>query len=317
MKEINFEDIEDRLLLPNTVYLEVTNCCNAKCHMCPNKTLKRGRGVMAWELFKDVIDRCKSIEGKDGLNIFLHHQGEPLLDPMLIDRILYAKKTLPKSFVSFNSNAGLLTKEKSKQIIEAGLDQVTISIDAASKETYPLIRNGLDYDTTIQNVNDLIKLRNEAGSKMKITLQMVTCDINKHEVSAFKESWKEKGVRITIKPMHSFLTQGTSTLSPELQPTQILPCMQPFMFMFVYWNGDLGVCCWDADKYFPELGNITYQSIESAFNSPMYKKIRKAMSSKKCKELRPCNTCSQIYGLDMNVAIFRQHLRLKKIEDDD
>jgi len=311
MKEINFKDIENRVFLPNTIYLEVTNCCNAKCHMCPNKTLKRGRGVMSWEIFKGVIDQCKDIEG-GGLNIFLHHQGEPLLDPMLINRIIYTKKNLPKSFIAFNSNGALLTKEKSREIIKAGLDQITISIDAASKETYPQIRNGLDYDTTIKNVNDLLAIRRNLGSNMMITLQMVICDKNKHEVKAFKELWSDKGVRITIKPMHSFLTQGTSTLSPELNKKQILPCMQPFMFMFVYWNGDLGMCCWDADRYFPGLGNITNQSIEAAFNSEVYKSIRRLMAKKDCKDLVPCGKCSQIYGMDMNVAIFRQHLRLKK-----
>lgn len=82
-------------------------------------------------------------------------------------------------------------------------------------------------------------------------------------------------------------------------------------YLMVYWNGDLGLCCWDADKYM-NLGNIKDSSIIELFNSPTFKEIRKNMLELNCEDLYPFNQCSQIYGCNMNLAIFNKRVRIKK-----
>jgi MoaA/NifB/PqqE/SkfB family radical SAM enzyme len=306
--EIDPNITSDKRFVPTDVYLEVTSFCNASCYMCPHKDLKRKKGHMSWKIFKKVVDECSEIEGK-GIYFFLHYFGEPLLDPLLPKRIKYIKDKCKTSYVSFSTNGSLLTKEKSEQILKAGLDYMVFSLDSINPKTFSEMR-GLNLDTVLKNINDLIEVRDRLKSKVSITMQMVLCEKNKHEEKAFKEMWADKKVRIVIKGMHNMLTQGTSYMTKKLTDKQLLPCMQPFMQLMVYWNGDLGLCCWDANHYM-DLGNIRDKPVLEAFNTEPYKKIREAMLTRNCKDIYPCNICSQIYGYDMNVSIFNKKLRIK------
>ena len=48
---------------------------------------------MSWEIFTKVIEDCKDFEGM-GLFIALSKDGEPLMDPLLFDKIKYIKDNL-------------------------------------------------------------------------------------------------------------------------------------------------------------------------------------------------------------------------------
>ena len=319
--KVNTENIDpNRTFLPTDVYIETTNYCNAGCFMCPNKNLKRARGFMSWELFQKIINELQTIE-HSGLDVFLHHFGEPLMDPLLSKRVSYAKAKLKKSIVTFSTNASLLTYQKSIELIKAGLDEVIFSLDAATKETYSQMRM-CNFDNVVKNVNDFFKAKKELNGKVLATCQLIECDKNKHEVKAFREMWTNKcgdnEPRIVIKPMHNFLTQGTSIMTQKLSEKQLLPCLQPFTYLFIYWNGDVALCCWDADHYM-KLGNVNDKPILELYNSDEYKRIRKAMLDKTV-DFFPCNKCSQIFGKDMNCWIYQKKLRIKKddvVKEDD
>ncbi|MFQ5862894.1 MAG: radical SAM protein, partial [Candidatus Brocadiales bacterium] len=128
--------------IPKVFYIETTNHCNARCYMCPHDKMKREKGFMSWELFKKIIDECKTFEGK-GLTFYLHKDGEPLLDPLLIRRVEYIKRNLKNSRVGMNSNAMLLNRKRAMEILNSPIDFMTFSVDGASKEQYEKIRIGL------------------------------------------------------------------------------------------------------------------------------------------------------------------------------
>lgn len=287
--------------IPKIVYLETINYCNANCIMCPNKVMKRKKGIMSWKLFKRIVDECKELD--DDFIFYLHKDGEPLLDPLLFKRINYIRKKLPNSKISFYSNAALLNESMSKRLLESEIDMVTFSVDSTSKESYELIRRGLNYDVVKNNLDKFFRLKEESKSKIKVIMQMVVCDKNKSEIQEYKKLWSKKADLVQFKSMHNFLIMGTSIKTKELKSNQMNICKQPFDNLMVYWNGDLGLCCWDYDNLV-KLGNITNEKIINVFNNRKYKKIRESMLKKDCREIFPCNICSQIYGDDMNMRYF-------------
>ena len=111
-----------------------TNLCNAACIMCPHTKLKK-MGTMDMKLYKKIIDNCEKLKI---MSLTLSFFGEPLLDKDLIQKIKYAKERKMK--VAFFSNASLLTEKWAKELIESGLDGITISFDGYSKATYEKIR---------------------------------------------------------------------------------------------------------------------------------------------------------------------------------
>jgi molybdenum cofactor biosynthesis enzyme MoaA len=69
---------------------------------------------------------------------------------------------------------------------------MTISLDAYSKETYEKIRLGLNFDTTCNNIMNLVSLRKEMNSaKPRVSLVLVEMEENKKEIKKFYARWKK------------------------------------------------------------------------------------------------------------------------------
>ena len=289
--------------IPKVFYIETTNYCNAKCYMCPHTTMRRKKGTMSWNLFEKIINECVTFEGK-GLVFFLHKDGEPLLDPLLFKRVKHLKERLRYSKVGFNSNAMLLSEKMSMNILTIPIDFITFSIDGASTEQYEKIRIGLRYEIVERNLNTFFELKQKLNKKTPhVTMQMVVSENNKHEINRYKELWSGKANQVYFKAMHNFLIMGSSIRSDKLSIKQLEICLQPFQQMFIYWNGDVGLCCWDYDHLI-NLGDIRDDTILQVFNNDKFKKVRSAMRRKNCKNIYPCNICSQIYGKDMHMSYF-------------
>ena len=284
------------LYMPKVLYIETTNHCNAHCIMCPHDKMERERNHMEWDLFTRIIDQCADFEGC-GLRIFLHKDGEPLMDPLLLERIDYAGKVLKRSTIHFNTNASLLGEDKIEQILRSPLDSITFSVDGASAETYNKVRVGLKYDTVRANVEAYLQKRGESRRGPRVILQMVMSRENQHEAEEFRRQWRGKADFVFIKPMHNFLVQGTALHGGDVGPVQSARCSMPFHVMLLYQNGDAGLCCWDFD-HIRKLGNVLDSTLLDMFASDAYAEVRRAMKRKDCARIAPCNACSQIYGHD-------------------
>jgi radical SAM protein with 4Fe4S-binding SPASM domain len=64
-------------------------------------------------------------------------------------------------FVLFNSNGILLDEERQNAIIDTELDELRISLDAASPEGYKIIRNSDKFHRIIQNLQSFLMLQKE------------------------------------------------------------------------------------------------------------------------------------------------------------
>jgi MoaA/NifB/PqqE/SkfB family radical SAM enzyme len=125
--------------LPRELYVEVTNRCNSRCRTCVRtyRTLEPARDLKFSE-FVHIVDQFPQLD-----RVVLHGIGEPLLNEELPRMIRYLKNLHPGAHVLFNSNAMLLDQHWQRELADAGLDELRISLDAATPETYTLIR-GVD-----------------------------------------------------------------------------------------------------------------------------------------------------------------------------
>src|SRR5574340_1152632 len=95
---------------PAVVRIETTNACNARCVICPHRSLKRPIQHIDDDLFRRVVDECAQQRCRE---VHLHNFGEPLLDKRLEGRVRYAKaQGIPK--VKIFSNGSLFTRERAR-----------------------------------------------------------------------------------------------------------------------------------------------------------------------------------------------------------
>lgn len=282
---------------PKVVYIETTNLCNAECVMCPHTRLSRNQGVMSESVFKKIIADCEAMN-LNGTQLFLHKEGEPLLDLNIAQRIRYTKIKLGNgNVVGINTNAMLLTKEKSEEIIESGLDTIYISLDGICKESYEKIRVNLNYDIVVQNIRKFFEVKSKKKSSIKVIMQMLITDDIRNNAKEFKRVWGEFPCEFYIKRMHSYLDGGHSSLTCNLLDAQVKVCNDPFEILVVYKDGNIGLCCWDYNNEYC-IGNVKTDSLFNIYNNKKATVMRKSQKDFLGKEIVPCNRCARIFGED-------------------
>ena len=134
---------------PVCLYLEITNRCNLLCETCPRtfETLEPPAD-MSWELFTRIVDQIPGLQ-----RAVLHGVGEPMLVRELPRMVRYLKDR--GVYVLFNTNGTLLNPRKFAELVDTGLDELRVSLDAADAKTYALVRGKDFFDRIVRDVRQL------------------------------------------------------------------------------------------------------------------------------------------------------------------
>ena len=161
-----FEKPEDELSVlveadPVCIYFGVTNRCNLLCTTCPRtfEELEPEKD-MSWELFTSIVDQSPDLK-----RAVLHGVGEPMLVKDLPKMVRYLKDR--SVYVLFNSNGTLLTEKNGQALIDAGLDELRVSLDAAEPTAFQMVRGKDMFDRIVTNVRRFRQMQREQTSKLR------------------------------------------------------------------------------------------------------------------------------------------------------
>ncbi|MEJ1976141.1 MAG: radical SAM protein, partial [Acetobacteraceae bacterium] len=143
---------------PVCLYLEVTNRCNLLCETCPRtfETLEPPAD-MSWELFTRIVDQVPNVA-----RVVLHGVGEPMLVKDLPRMIRYL--TDRGTYVLFNTNGTLMQPKRFQELIDTGLDELRVSLDAADRETYAKVRGKDFFNRIVRDVGKFIAYQKQVGA---------------------------------------------------------------------------------------------------------------------------------------------------------
>jgi radical SAM protein with 4Fe4S-binding SPASM domain len=173
-------EIETNLKLPRELYLEVTNRCNLRCRACIlyRRSWEPPRDMIYDELIR-ITDQFPELE-----RVALHGIGEPLLNQELPAMIRHLKNR--NVFVLFNSNGILLDEKQQRKLIGAGLDELRISLDAATPQGYKIMRNSDKFDQIVNHLQSFVeRLRRLGVTRPKISLWYLGTRENINELPEF------------------------------------------------------------------------------------------------------------------------------------
>lgn len=166
--------------LPRSLYLETTNRCDSECQTCVRtfRTLEPAADLTL-ERVKQIVAQFPALD-----RVVLHGIGEPLLNREIFDIVRYLKARGP--VVLFNSDAISLTAARAGRLIDSGLDEYRVSMDAATRPTYRRIRGVDHFDRVVRNVGRLIELARDLGRRTpRISLWFTASRANVDELPAF------------------------------------------------------------------------------------------------------------------------------------
>lgn len=274
---------------PIDIIAELSNICNLRCTMCfqSDETLPIRKTtkvpLMSMETFKIIADECARYKIPA---LKLNWRGESFLNENFIEMVRYAKK---KGILEVTSltNGTLMDETICKDLVDAKMDQIVVSIDGLTKETYEKIRRGANYDEVIKNVQALLRLRGKSR-KPFIRLQYTQSDLNGHETTAFYEHWKQKVDEIAISYAKDFGSPDKE--KPENCPIYKYCCQQPFQRLIVMTDGTVTVCATDVMGSIA-IGNVHETSLIDLWNCEKLNELRKQHMSGKYYLNPMCRIC--------------------------
>lgn len=284
--------------LPLRLWVEPTNACNLRCGMCLNREFGGDEvGYMEFGVFEKIISEARGFA--HDVNLF--HRGEPLLHPRIFDMIEYAKKNGLKT--RLYTNGTLLTEDRSKKLLDSGIDFVAFSFDGCDKKEYERMRVGADYDKTLENIRNFLKAKERLGKKTFTMIESIEAEPNNKPEKLIEEF---KGL-----PLDKLVSRRPHNWGGNLGDAGVdkkagyVLCTFPWYSLTILWDGSVVLCPQD---WFGKTnaGNIKDSTIKDLWNDKKIVGYRKAFLEKSIP--RSCTDCDRLFRENL-FGVPIKHLR--------
>lgn len=253
---------------------------------------------MSMELFRKIIDEAATIPQIDC--IAFSALGEPLLDRHIVERVAYARKARPDwTPMELYTNGVYLTPEKFDALRDAGLDSLSISLNATNAKQHEAVM-GLKgkYETVRQNA--LYAVNNHRG-KVDVIVKAVSNDdtFPEADVVKFHAQWGMR-LRPDMLPGNGQVVYeanwgGQTRLidgrKKELNPNSC--CNRAVTQFSILWDGKVSLCCFDP-LLKHDLGDLNKQTIREIYNAPWYTQFREDHAGDRAAKYDLCRTCTRV-----------------------
>jgi radical SAM protein with 4Fe4S-binding SPASM domain len=253
--------------------------------MCPRETHKQPKADMSGDIFEALVTQA----GQTAEHMMLIGLGEPFMDPHIFERIEFCHRHSISSLLS--TNGTFLDEKLAGRILDSPLEQITLSVGGAKKETFEFYRKGAKFEKVRDNFVHFARMKRERGSRLQVVVQMVQMEGNAAETGDFLRFWSAvPGVdQVRIK------ADETNLMRPDAGHTAAEwkhPCHYLWRGpMYVKQNGDVYPCCQSYMLDGAPVGNIGRESLVSIWNSERMRDMRARHAAGRGGEIDICSRC--------------------------
>jgi MoaA/NifB/PqqE/SkfB family radical SAM enzyme len=199
------------------IYVEPTNRCNLNCVTCIRHSWEESFEDLAWPAYQALIDGLADFP--DSGTIAFAGFGEPLCNPRFPDMIRLAHETGRRT--EMTSNTLLLDSSMTERLIDAGLDQITVSIDGTSEESLDTVRPGASLKKITENVKKLRRLSEiKRPAPLTIGIEFVATKSNIHELPALQKIAEDiQASYVIISNLLPYTAEYQDEILYSLEPT--------------------------------------------------------------------------------------------------
>jgi radical SAM protein with 4Fe4S-binding SPASM domain len=221
---------------------------------------------------------------------------EPLLSPDL-PGLVDGGRSRGLSDALASTNGLVLTRDKSRDLVGSGLTRLMVSLDAATPETYALMRPGSDFKRVEENVLGFLAERERTRSRLPLLrLSFCVTALNESELPAFLSRWRGKADFFSVQRYGYF---GAGDPVFPLDPPGEAPsgrCAQPFKRLAVRHDGTVLPCC-DLSGLPLALGSVSRGGLKALWEGPKLAELRQALLKDRQEGLPPaCRACQGTYS---------------------
>lgn len=210
---------------PKLVNLEVTKLCNATCDFCDYWQTKHEERITD---YRPVIKKINPL-------VTVITGGEPMLRKDLPDIVRQIKECSMFIFVSMVTKGDLLTVDKAKELFEAGMDQIAVSLDFPGKthDTYRGIPGLWNH------ISELMPKLAKIFPKKTVVLNTIIMEDNLDQVVKIAEKAREWGVRISFSSYSVMKTNNEGHFIRKEQLRKVNDVIDELIELRQKWKGTI------------------------------------------------------------------------------
>ena len=263
---------------PDSIKIEVTSRCNYRCKFCATGSRLREMGDMDVDFLYRILKEAAAIGVKE-IGMFL--LGESFLLKELPAHIRYAKEEAGIEYVFLTTNGSLCTPQRLEAVIDAGLDSLKFSINAATRKKYTEMHGVDGLEKVMANLRWLGDRRRKYGFKMKTSVSSIYIEEDKEDLERLEEECLKYVDEFYFLPYynqagHVDNPKDGVTGNPGRYGNMVapIPCWGLFNSAKISWNGWLTACYFDHDNRF-EIADLNECSLMEAWHHPKFVELRR------------------------------------------
>ena len=140
------------------LYVDPTLACNLRCRMCQFSSDEMRRTTLRGRMTDEALAALPASLMHHALKLQIGCGAEPTVDPRTAS-VIAAGRAAGVPYISVTTNGQLLTPELLQQYIDAGLNEVTISLHGVTPSTYEALMPGVTHSRFLQLIDTLREAR--------------------------------------------------------------------------------------------------------------------------------------------------------------
>lgn len=294
------------LKTPLIVQIFDTYVCNLACKFCHYGLDKSERpqlstkDYMSLELFKKIIDDLTKMPEKIKMLRFCG-AGESLLNKNLVEMVRYASEKKVAHKMELITNGILLTPEMSKNLIDAGLERLRVSIYGLSSQKYKdiALRN-INFEKLVENVKFFYEEKKRQKKDISVYVKTMDCSLDKKEdkelfIKLFENYCDSYAIESVVPNVQGLDYSQWLDDTPKYNALgfklpEIKVCPQPYHLVTICPDGRVVPC---SNETMIGIGDINKESFSDIWNGKILKECQqKMLNGSKNYIGASCETCT-------------------------
>jgi MoaA/NifB/PqqE/SkfB family radical SAM enzyme len=289
---------------PRSMQIECTTRCNLKCTFCELSYWTETPADLKFDNIRKMVEHLPKLKRIDLTGI-----GESLMNRDFFKIVAFLKSR--GLYVTLNDNFTLMTEQAARRIIELQVDQIFLSLDGATKQTYEQLRIGANFDKVVANARRLVQIKNELRKKQpEFKINTVVCLSNYPELPAIIELASDMGIGmvqfVNVVTFDDTTGLDTERVQRDVEATfretlqrarqlgvqvkvelfdklPVQGCDFPWRRNFVTYDGYVHPCCYTTQtgdrraQNRRSFGNLLEHPFQEIWNGHLYPEFRRKM----------------------------------------
>ena len=175
---------------PEAIELETTTACDMACTLCENVYWDEKNINLSWDDFLHIMGQFPDLKwiGLTGI-------GQSWLNPNYMRMLEYCKNK--NIYIENFDNFKHINSERSRRMIEIGVDKLYVSLDAATKETHDKVHKNSNWDVVMDNIKEFDRIKKKLGKRHpKLCFHFIVMKDNIHEMADYLQMIHDLGVDV-------------------------------------------------------------------------------------------------------------------------